>query len=202
MKMSKNVRYLTQLALLTALMLVMANTFLGYIRVGVLTMSLMTVPVAIGAMLCGPGAGAWLGFVFGMTSFFNAVNGTGGLTAYAFQYDPLLCFVMCVGARVLCGLLVGLLYRALARALPSRQKLCCVLGGLCAPVLNTVLFMGSMVAFFYNMDFVQQQVARLGATNPLMFVILTVGVQGALEAVICTVVSAAVTIPLKKVLRS
>ena len=55
MKQSKNVRYLTQLALLTALMLVMANTPLGYIRVGVLTMSLLTVPMAIGAMLCGRG---------------------------------------------------------------------------------------------------------------------------------------------------
>ena len=200
MKSGKNVRYLTQLALLTALMLVMANTFLGYIRVGLLTMSLMTVPLAIGAMLCGPAAGAWLGFVFGMTSFFIAVNGTGGLTAYAFQYSPVLCFLMCVGARVLCGLLVGLLYRAFVRLLPGRDKLCCVLGGLCAPLLNTLLFMGSMVAFFYNMDFVQAQVAKLGAANPLMFVILSVGLQGALEAVICTVVAAAVTIPLKKFL--
>ena len=67
-----------------------------------------------------------------MTSFFNAVNGTGGLTAYAFQYSPVLCFLMCVGARVLCGLLVGLLYRAFVRLLPGRDKLCCVLGGLCA----------------------------------------------------------------------
>ena len=33
-----------------------------------------------------------------------------------------------------------------------------------------------------------------------MFVILSVGLQGALEAVICTVVAAAVTIPLKKFL--
>ena len=143
MKSGKNVRYLTQLALLTALMLVMANTCLGYIRV-----SLMTVPLAIGAMLCGPAAGAWLGFVFGMTSFFNAVNGTGGLTAYAFQYSPVLCFLMCVGALVLCGLLVGLLYRAFVRLLPGRDKLCCVLGGLCAPLLNTLQFMGSKVAFF------------------------------------------------------
>ena len=102
--------------------------------------------------------------------------------------------------RVLCGLLAGLLYRAFVRLLPGRDKLCCVLGGLCAPLLNTLLFMGSMVAFFYNMDFVQAQVAKLGAANPLMFVILSVGLQGALEAVICTVVAAAVTIPLKKFL--
>lgn len=201
MKQSKNVRYLTQLALLTALMLVMANTPLGYIRVGVLTMSLLTVPMAIGAMLCGPGAGAFLGFVFGMTSFLNAVNGTGGLTAYAFQYNPVLCFVMCVVSRVLAGLLVGLIYRGLKKAIPARTKLCCVLGGLSAPLLNTILFMGSLVAFFYNMDFVQEQVAKLGAANPLVFVILTVGLQGALEAVLCTVISAAVTVPLKKVLK-
>lgn len=123
MKQSKNVRYLTQLALLTALMLVMANTPLGYIRVGVLTMSLLTVPMAIGAMLCGPGAGAFLGFVFGMTSFLNAVNGTGGLTAYAFQYNPVLCFVMCVVSRVLAGLLVGLIYRGLKK--PCRPAPSC-----------------------------------------------------------------------------
>ena len=164
-------------------------------------MSLLTVPMAIGAMLCGPGAGAFLGFVFGMTSFLNAVNGTGGLTAYAFQYNPVLCFVMCVVSRVLAGLLVGLIYRGLKKAMPARTKLCCVLGGLSAPLLNTILFMGSLVAFFYNMDFVQERVAKLGAANPLVFVILTVGLQGALEAVLCTVISAAVTVPLKKVLK-
>lgn len=202
MKLSKNVRLLTQLALLTALMLVMANTFLGYIRVGVLNMSLLTVPLAIGAMLCGPAAGAWLGFVFGMTSFFSAINGSGGLTNLAFQYSPALCFVMCVGARVVCGLAVGLFYRALTKAMPAREKLCCVLGSLSAPLLNTALFMGSMVAFFYNMEFVQAQVAKLEAANPLMFVLLSVGAQGALEAVVCTLIAAAVTVPLKKVLKA
>ena len=78
------VRTLTQLALLTAVVLVMAATPLGYLRVGPLTMSLLTVPVAIGAMLIGPAGGAWLGFVFGMTSFSNPVSGTTGLTVVAF----------------------------------------------------------------------------------------------------------------------
>ena len=76
MKTSKNVRYLTQLALLTALVLLMANTFLGYIRVGALTMSLLTIPVAIGAMLCGPLAGAWLGMIFGPVSYTHPAPST------------------------------------------------------------------------------------------------------------------------------
>ena len=110
-RMSSTTRTLTQLALLTAVILVMAYTPLGYLRVGPLTMSLLTVPVAIGAMLVGPVGGAWLGLVFGLTSFMNAVNGTGGLTAFAFQYNPVFCFITCVVARVACGLCCGLLYK-------------------------------------------------------------------------------------------
>lgn len=201
MKTSKNVRYLTQLALLTALVLLMANTFLGYIRVGVLTMSLLTIPVAIGAMLCGPLAGAWLGLIFGLTSLANAISGAGGLTFFAFQYNPVLCVLMCVGARVLCGLLCGLIFRGVNKLLPGKDKTCAFIGALSAPLLNTALFMGAMVAFFYDMPEVQEKVAELGAANPLIYVILSVGVQGALEAVICCIVGTAVTVPLKRLLK-
>ena len=201
MKTSKNVRYLTQLALLTALVLLMANTFLGYIRVGALTMSLLTIPVAIGAMLCGPLAGAWLGMIFGLTSLANAISGAGGLTFFAFQYSPALCVVMCVGARVLCGLLCGLIYRGVGKLMPARDKTCAFIGALSAPLLNTVLFMGALVAFFYDMPAVQEKVAELGAANPFIYVILSVGVQGVLEAVICCIVGTAVTVPLKRLLK-
>ena len=112
-----DVRTLTELALLTAVVLVMAATPMGYLRVGPLTMSLLTVPVAIGGMPVGPAGGAWMGFVFGMTSFANAVNGTGGLTAYAFQYNPVLCFLTCVGTRVACGLCCAVFCFVMGRSL-------------------------------------------------------------------------------------
>ena len=70
-----NTRRLTQLALLLALVLIMSYTPLGYLPVGPLTLSLLTIPVAIGAMLLGPAAGAVLGGAFGLTSFFNALRG-------------------------------------------------------------------------------------------------------------------------------
>ena len=69
-----NTRRLTQLALLLALVLIMSYTPLGYLPVGPLTLSLLTIPVAIGAMLLGPAAGAVLGGAFGLTSFFNALR--------------------------------------------------------------------------------------------------------------------------------
>lgn len=194
-------RTLTELALLTAVVLVMASTPLGYLRVGPLTMSLLTVPVAIGAMLAGPEGGAWLGFVFGMTSFVNAVNGTGGLTAFAFQENPLACFLTCVVTRVLCGLGCALLYRTAAKLLPERPKLACALGALSAPVLNTLLFMSCLLGFFYGMEQIQNLIDTFGVTNPLALAAAMVGLQGLIETVACTAVATAVTVPLRKLLQ-
>lgn len=53
MKNRTNTRWLTQLALLVAVLLVMNYTPLGYLQVGPLSMSLLTIPVAIGAMTLG-----------------------------------------------------------------------------------------------------------------------------------------------------
>ena len=60
-----NVRFLTQLALLAAVIILMALTPIGYIRTPILTVTLITIPVAVGAMLLGPKGGAICGLVFG-----------------------------------------------------------------------------------------------------------------------------------------
>ena len=74
MKNRTNTRWLTQLALLVAVLLVMNYTPLGYLQVGPLSMSLLTLPVAFGAMTLGTVAGAILGGVFGTTSFVSALR--------------------------------------------------------------------------------------------------------------------------------
>ena len=66
--MGNRVRTMTQLALLLALLLILSYTPLGYLPVGPLVLSLLSVPVAIGAMLLGPLGGAVLGGAFGLTS--------------------------------------------------------------------------------------------------------------------------------------
>ncbi len=62
---NQSVRNMTQMALLMAITLVMAYTPLGYLRTPLLSVSFLTVPVAIGAILMGPAAGAVLGTIFG-----------------------------------------------------------------------------------------------------------------------------------------
>ena len=95
MKNRTNVRWLTQLALLVAILLVLNYTPLGYLQIGPLSASLLTVPVAIGAMTMNPMAGAILGGVFGATSFIQAVEGKSAMGAAC--------------SRSACGHLCGLL---------------------------------------------------------------------------------------------
>ena len=66
---------MVQLAVLIAIMLILAFTPLGYLRIGPLAISLMTIPVVIGAMILGPAGGAVLGLVFGLTSFYQNSDG-------------------------------------------------------------------------------------------------------------------------------
>ena len=142
MKNRTNVRWLTQLALLAAILLVMNYTPLGYLQIGPLSASLLTVPVAIGAMTMDPLAGAILGGIFGATSFIQMVEGKSAMGAALFGVNPFGAFVVSFVARVLEGLCTALIFNALRKAMPKKEKLCCVIGAICTPVLNTVFFMG------------------------------------------------------------
>ena len=201
MKNRNNTRWLTQLALLVAVLLVMNYTPLGYLQVGPLSMSLLTIPVAIGAMTLGPVAGAILGGVFGTTSFVSALRTPSVMSAAMLQASPVGTFITCFVARVLVGLCAGWVYIGIKKLLPKNTKLCCALGGLSAPVLNTVFFMGFLVLIFYNCDYVQNLANTLGAQNAFMFIVLLVGVQAIFEWVLCCVVAGAVSLPVRKYLK-
>ncbi len=200
--MKKNdIRTLTRLALLVAIELVMKAVGLGSVPVGPLYMSFLTLPIAVGAITMGPAAGAILGGVFGATSFIQALEGKSAMGSALFQVSPFGTFVVCFVARVLVGLCAGLIFKALCKALPKKEKLCCFLGGLAAPVLNTAFFMGFLVLIFYNCEYVQNLAGTLGATNAFMFIVLLVGVQAIFEWVICCLVAGAVSLPVRKYLK-
>ena len=186
-----NVRYLTELALFVAIILMMKITHLTSIPVGPLNMTLTMVPIAIGAMLLGPLAGGVLGMVYGFTSLYDAVSGASAMTAFFFQISPVHTFILCVVMRTLVGVATGWLFRLLQKV-DRTKTICYFVGGLAAPVLNTLLFMGYIVLVFYQTEFVQNLVASLGATNPIMFVVLIVGIQGLVEALTGLVIAGSV----------
>ena len=175
-----NTKTLTRVALLVAIELVMKLVGLGSVPVGPLYMSFLTLPIAVGAITMGPAVGALLGGVFGAVSFYDAITGASAMTGALFQVSPVNTFILCVGMRVLMGLCCGLIFSGLKKLDKSRTW-SYILSAMCAPALNTLFFMGYIVLAFYGCDYVQNLVSVKGAANPLMFVVLLVGVQGVAE---------------------
>jgi uncharacterized membrane protein len=77
-------------ALFTAIIVIMAFTSLGYIPLVVINATIIHIPVILGALFLGPKKGAFLGFVFGLTSFIN--NTFRAATASAFVFSPVLAY--------------------------------------------------------------------------------------------------------------
>ena len=187
-------KYLVEMALLVAIILLMAFTPIGYIRTAGLEITLIVVPVAVGAVTLGPAAGAILGAVFGITSFIQCF-GMSPFGAALLSINPVLTFLVCVPTRVLEGWLTGLIYRGLRRTkLPSDVSV--TIASLCCPLLNTAFFMGALVTLFRGT--MQEQ---YGMTRVIPFIAMFVGVNGVIEAVVCFVVGAAVAIALRRALR-
>lgn len=187
--MKTNTKQLVQLALLTAVILLMAFTPIGYLRTPGIEITFIVVPVAIGAILLGPKGGLILGAVFGVTSFIQSF--TSPMGEILLSINPIATFITCVITRTLVGWFTGLIYAALKKS--RAQKAAVWAANLCCPLLNTLLFMSSLVIFFYHTEYIQGFAAKLGAANPFLFVILFVGVNGLIEAATCFILGSAVS---------
>ena len=184
-----NPKFLAQLALLVAVELVMKITGLGSVPIGPIYMSL---PVAIGAILMGPLAGAILGGVFGIASFIDAISGASAMGGVLFQVAPFKTFVLCVITRILMGFLAGVVFKIVNKIFRG-HTIAYSIGSISAPLLNTLFFMGFLVIAFYDTDYIQKLAHTIGATNPLTFVITLVGLQGLIEAVTCCILGTVVS---------
>ncbi|MCH5260459.1 MAG: ECF transporter S component [Lachnospiraceae bacterium] len=119
-------------ALFTAIIVIMAFTPLGYIPLVVINATIIHIPVILGALFLGPKKGAFLGFVFGLTSFIN--NTFKAATASAFVFSPVLAYnvvgvsgifkslYICFVPRILVGVVPYFIYVLIRGALKSEQK--------------------------------------------------------------------------------
>ena len=125
-------------AVLTALVIVLQ--LLGsFIRFGQFSVSLVLIPIVIGAATCGKGMGAWLGFVFGA-----AVLLSGDAASFLVVHIPgTILTVLAKGT--LCGFFSGLVYQALSR---YNRWLAVIVAAVVCPVVNTGVFLLGCLFFF------------------------------------------------------
>ncbi|MED9904524.1 MAG: ECF transporter S component [Lachnospiraceae bacterium] len=176
---NSKVTKMVQMAILIAIILLMAFTPIGYIRTGALSITFIMIPVVIGAMILGPAAGALLGTVFGLTSFAQCFMGD-VFGATLVNINPIFTFITCVLARTLTGYLTGVLFNLIKKA-DKTKTVCYFAGGLIGAVLNTVFFMGALMAFFWNTDLIQGINESTGGKGVLAVVVAMVTINGVLE---------------------
>lgn len=120
-------------ALFTAIIVIMAFTPLGYIPLVVINATIIHIPVILGALFLGPKKGAFLGFVFGLTSFIN--NTFKAATASAFVFSPVLAYnvigvsgifksmYICFVPRILVGVVPYFVYLLILKAVKGENKI-------------------------------------------------------------------------------
>ena len=196
MEKKMDVRLLSQMALLTALMLVMAFTPLGYIPLPFMNATTMHIPVIIGACILGPKMGGVLGGLFGITSVLKATI-TPNLTSFVFtpfySFSPefhgsWMSLVVAILPRILIGVVAGLLFQGLQKIVRN-ETISLAISGFVGSMVNTIGVMGLIYLLF------GEQYAAAGGTNPdlLLGVIMgVIGMNGVPEAIIAAVLTAAV----------
>lgn len=187
-----NTMRIVQLGVLTAIMFLFEITGIGYLKFSAVEITIMMIPVVIGAITCGPSGGALLGGVFGLTSFIEAVTGKSAFGVFMLELSPVGTFVLCIIPRILTGLLAGYIFKALQRV--DKTKLWSfAVSSMSAALLNTILFMGSLLLMFWNSEAFISKMQEWGiATDRISaFLVAFVGTNGVIEAAVCFFVGAA-----------
>lgn len=136
---TKTTQTIVGLGVLTAIVIILQALALN-IRFGIFSITLVLVPIIVGAALYGWKAGAWLGLVFGVVVLltdagaFLAINVPGTI-------------VTCIAKGVLAGLAAGLVYHLASK---KNQLLGAILAGITAPVVNTGIFLLGCRLFFFE----------------------------------------------------
>lgn len=138
-KNTVDIRKMTYLAILTAIVFVLQFISL-FLRFSAFSLTFVLVPIVIGVSICGIGAGAWLGFVFGL-----AVFATGDAALFLQFNIPATIFLVFLKG-ILAGLAAGLVYKLLEK---KNRYLAIICSAVVAPVVNTgTFFLGCELFFF------------------------------------------------------
>lgn len=185
-----NVRRMALLAMLSGVILVMQTTGIGMIPLPMFKLTIMHIPVILGAVLLGPGAGTFLGAVFGACSVWANTTAPNVMSMFFSPFLSVTGWVgavkalwVSVGCRMTMGFLSGWIWRLLNK-LGAKDLLSLPITAALSTILNTVLVLGSICLLF------PQDYAQINNTtvNALFTIIgTTVATNGIAEAIAAAV---------------
>lgn len=198
----KDTRYLTSVALMAAVVILLANTPLGMIHLPIIKATTVHIPVIVGAILLGPLAGAVLGGVFGVCSL---ISNTMAPTLLSFAFSPFMSMTgfpgaikavwISIGCRIMIGVIAGWFW-ILMKKLKVNHLIALPVTGFIGSMVNTVFVMGSIYVLLARE---YAQVKNVGVEAVLGLVMGTVTASGIPEAIAAAVLVAVIGKVLLKV---
>ena len=172
-------RWMVSVALMAAIVIVLANTPLGMIQLPIIKATTVHIPVILGAILLGPGAGAILGAVFGICSL---VSNTMAPTLLSFAFSPFLSTTGIPGALKAIWISVGC--RILFTKIKLNQFIALPIVGFVGSMVNTVTVMGSIYFLFAQQYAEAKEVALTAVFGLVMGTVTASGIPEAIAAAI------------------
>lgn len=183
-------------SILAAIIVVMTFTPVGYLNIGIVEITFLMIPVAVGAAICGPACGAVLGGVFGLTSYLQCF-GIGRPSAFGaalVAISPILAAILCFVPRILAGLLAGFVFKAFKG---KHKNISFAATSLSAGIFNTVFFVSMLIALFGKTN-----LSALGLGDSIVKIIAAlVTVNAVIEWIVCLAVGLAISKALDSVMK-
>ena len=187
MKRNTSILRLTQIALLTALIVVlqivgaMLNRVIPFLP---FNLSFVLIPIVVGSLLLGVRSGALLGGIFGLIVVIQCATAIDPSGFILWGINPFFTILICMVKGIAAGAVPALV----AKLFKKQTYLSTTVAALCAPVVNTGLFCIGMLVLFHG-----TLVEWASGSNALLFCITGLaGINFIIEFVINAIFAPAI----------
>ena len=179
---SSKTRRLVLIGALGGIPIFLGISGLGLIRLPIFSLTIMHVPVIIGALLEGPIVGIAVGLIFGLFSMYQNITAP-GLTSFIF-WNPIVALI----PRMLIGIVAYYSFKLLKSKIKS-TGVCAGFAAILGTLTNTIGVLGLTYILYLDRYAQAREISREAVAGTLLTVGLTNGVPEA-------IVSALITIPI------
>lgn len=194
-KSHENVRKMVIIAMLSGICLFLGLTGLGFIPLPLFKLTILHLPVIIGAIIEGPIVGGSIGLIFGLFSIYQ--NITAPTPMSPFFYNPLVSVV----PRVLIGVLSYYIYK-LIRAKLKNAKIAISITAVCGSLINTIGVLGTIYLLYFK-DYAEILISKGSISSNSVSAVTTalltvIGTNGIAEAVLSALIVTPIVIAIFK----
>ena len=177
-KSSSKTRRLVLIGALGGISIFLGVSGLGLIRLPIFSLTIMHIPVIIGALLEGPVVGISVGLIFGLFSMYQNITAP-GLTSFIF-WNPIVALI----PRMLIGIVAYYSFKLI-----KNTGVCAGIAAVLGTLTNTIGVLGLTYILYLDQYAQAREISREAVAGTLLTVGLTNGIPEA-------IVSALITIPI------